>query len=82
MTPQSTPAPAVTPQDDNQLMVERQGKLAALRAAGIAFPNDIKPAHRAEALFAQYDGKTPACVHVNQDGSQFNAPDVFDRLIG
>jgi lysyl-tRNA synthetase class 2 len=58
MTPQSTPAPAVTPQDDNQLMVERQGKLAALRAAGIAFPNDIKPAHRAEALFAQYDGKT------------------------
>ena len=58
MTPQSTPAPAVTPQDDNQLMVERQGKLAALRAAGIAFPNDIKPAHRAEALFARYDGKT------------------------
>ena len=58
MTPQSTPAPAVTPHDDNQLMVERQGKLAALRAAGIAFPNDIKPAHRAEALFAQYDSKT------------------------
>ena len=35
MMPQSTPAPAVTPQDENQLMVERQGKLAALRAAGI-----------------------------------------------
>ncbi len=29
----------------------------------------------------QYDGKTPACVHVNQDGIQFNAPDVFDQLI-
>jgi sugar lactone lactonase YvrE/enterochelin esterase-like enzyme len=29
----------------------------------------------------QYDGKTPACVHVNQDGIQFNAPAVFDRLI-
>ncbi len=58
MTPQSTPAPAVTPQDDNQLMVERQAKLAALRAAGIAFPNDIKPQHRAEALFAQYNNKT------------------------
>jgi len=29
----------------------------------------------------QYDGKTPACVHVNQDGVQFNAPEVFDRLI-
>jgi len=29
----------------------------------------------------QYDGTTPACVHVNQDGVQFNAPEVFDRLI-
>ena len=29
----------------------------------------------------QYDGKTPACVHVNQDGIQFKAPEVFDRLI-
>jgi gluconolactonase len=29
-----------------------------------------------------YDGKTAACVHVNQDGVQFNAPTVFDRLIG
>ena len=29
----------------------------------------------------QYDGKTPACVHVNQDGIQFNAPKVFDELI-
>jgi sugar lactone lactonase YvrE/enterochelin esterase-like enzyme len=30
---------------------------------------------------AQYDGSTPACVHVNQDGVQFDAPKVFDRLI-
>lgn len=30
---------------------------------------------------AQYDGKTPACVHINQDGIQYNAPAVFDRLI-
>jgi sugar lactone lactonase YvrE/enterochelin esterase-like enzyme len=30
---------------------------------------------------AQHDGRTPACVHVNQDGVQFDAPRVFDRLI-
>jgi sugar lactone lactonase YvrE/enterochelin esterase-like enzyme len=30
---------------------------------------------------AQYDGKTPACVYVNQDGVQYNAPAVFDKLI-
>jgi sugar lactone lactonase YvrE/enterochelin esterase-like enzyme len=29
----------------------------------------------------QYDPAKPACVHVNQDGIQFNAPAVFDRLI-
>ncbi|MDX1963151.1 MAG: SMP-30/gluconolactonase/LRE family protein [Pirellulales bacterium] len=29
----------------------------------------------------QYDGKTPACVYVNQDGVQYNAPAVFDELI-
>ena len=27
----------------------------------------------------QYDGKTPACVYVNQDGVQYNAPAVFDQ---
>ncbi|QHT71683.1 gluconolactonase [Rhodocytophaga rosea] len=29
----------------------------------------------------QYDGKKPACVYVNQDGLQWNAPTVFDNLI-
>jgi len=29
----------------------------------------------------QYDPAQPACVHVNQDGIQFNAPAVFDNLI-
>ena len=29
----------------------------------------------------QYDPAKPACLHVNQDGVQFNAPTVFDALI-
>ncbi|HKB36081.1 MAG TPA: SMP-30/gluconolactonase/LRE family protein, partial [Gemmataceae bacterium] len=29
----------------------------------------------------QYDPARPACVYVNQDGIQYNAPAVFDRLI-
>jgi enterochelin esterase-like enzyme len=29
----------------------------------------------------QYDPKKPACVYVNQDGVQYNAPAVFDRLV-
>ncbi len=29
----------------------------------------------------QYDASRPACVYVNQDGLQYNAPAVFDKLI-
>jgi len=29
----------------------------------------------------QYDATKPACVYVNQDGVQWNAPTVFDNLI-
>lgn len=29
----------------------------------------------------QYSPEKPACVHINQDGVQFNAPAVFDQLI-
>ncbi len=29
----------------------------------------------------QYDPAKPACVHINQDGVQYNAPVVFDNLI-
>lgn len=48
----TTPTPAA---DDNQLIAERRGKLAALRAATpVPFPNDFKPQHRAAPLQAQY----------------------------
>ena len=30
---------------------------------------------------SQYDPAKPACLYVNQDGIQYNAPEVFDRLI-
>ncbi|HEY9065927.1 MAG TPA: lysine--tRNA ligase [Burkholderiaceae bacterium] len=34
----------------NQLIAERREKLAAIRAQGVAFPNDFKPKHRAAEL--------------------------------
>ncbi len=70
----SRPDSDTIPQDDNQLMVERREKLKALRVGGgVAFPNDVKPQHRAEALFAQYDSKSkeelePLAVNVNVAG--------------
>ena len=60
-TPHPAPAPA---HDENQLIAERRDKLRALREAqaqgkGVAFPNNFKPAHQAEALHAAH-GETPA----------------------
>jgi sugar lactone lactonase YvrE/outer membrane protein assembly factor BamB/enterochelin esterase-like enzyme len=48
-------------------------------AASKIFPGTVREVH--VSVPAQYDGRTPACVHVNQDGIQFDAPRVFDRLI-
>ncbi len=38
------------PPDDNALIAERREKLAAIRARGVAFPNDFKPRQRALEL--------------------------------
>jgi lysyl-tRNA synthetase class 2 len=45
-------------QDENQLIAERRAKLAALRQAGVAFPNDFVPAHRAGDLHTKYESAT------------------------
>ena len=58
--PASASAQAPAPQDENQLILERREKLKAIRQRqldghGVAFPNDFKPTHKAEELFAEYD---------------------------
>jgi lysyl-tRNA synthetase class 2 len=49
--PQDTPAP---PQDENQIIAERRGKLTALRECGNAFPNDFRRDALAADLHAKY----------------------------
>lgn len=41
-------------QDENHVIAERREKLKAIRAAGVAFPNDFKPEHFAADLHKQY----------------------------
>ncbi len=40
--------------DENQIIAERRAKLTALRAKGIAFPNDFQREHLADALHTGY----------------------------
>jgi len=55
--PQATTTTA-TVQDENKLISERREKLRALRAQGIAFPNDFAPDAFAGDLLAEFEGKT------------------------
>jgi lysyl-tRNA synthetase class 2 len=46
--------PPMDASDDNPLIAERREKLAAIRKAGIAFPNDFKPRHQAAELLRSH----------------------------
>ena len=47
-----------SPVDENQIIAERRAKLARLRTGGVAFPNDFKPADRADSLLAAHESKS------------------------
>ena len=49
---------AIPPQDENQIMAERRAKLAKLREAGQAFPNDFRRTHLACDLHSAHGAKT------------------------
>ena len=55
-------------QDENQLIAERRAKLAAIRAQGVAFPNDATREHFAGDLqseFADKDAWTPESLEAS-----------------
>ena len=54
----TTAPPAAPPEGDNTLIAERREKLAAIRARGVAFPNDFKPRDHAADLHRLHEGKT------------------------
>jgi lysyl-tRNA synthetase class 2 len=59
--------------DDNTLIAERRDKLAAIRAQGIAFPNDFKPKHHALELQRKHGDQSneelePLAVSVSLGG--------------
>ncbi|MFZ2163258.1 MAG: lysine--tRNA ligase [Sideroxyarcus sp.] len=50
--------PIIPAQDENQIMAERRGKLNAIRAKGVAFPNDFQRKNMAADLHAEYGEKS------------------------
>ena len=54
MTPSNETAAPAAHADENHLIAERRAKLAALRAQGVAFPNDFRRADYAGDLQAEF----------------------------
>lgn len=56
---------AMPAQDENSIIAERRAKLAALREAGVAYPNDFRPTHKAYDLHGQYDALDNEALEAN-----------------
>ncbi len=60
-------------QDENHVIAERREKLKAIRAQGVAFPNDFKPQHRASDL---------TVAHGEKENEAFEAASVMASIAG
>ena len=72
----------MTSDDDNSLIAERRDKLAAIRARGVAFPNDFKPKDRAAELARRHGHQgnetlEPMALHVTLAGRM-----MLKRIMG
>jgi len=82
---ENTPSPEH--QDENQLIAERREKLSAMRArqalgGPVAFPNDFKPAHHADALHTAHGGKTAETLLEEKHTVRIAGRMVLKRVMG
>ncbi|MGQ0429604.1 MAG: lysine--tRNA ligase [Gammaproteobacteria bacterium] len=68
--------------DDNALIAERRGKLARLRQAGIAFPNDFRRDALAADLHATYAGRGDESLAAQPVRVRVAGRMLFKRVMG
>jgi len=82
MSEAPSPAPSPAADDENRLTAERREKLRALRAAGVAFPNDFKPGDRAQALHAAHGGAEPEALEAAAPRASVGGRLMLKRVMG
>jgi lysyl-tRNA synthetase class 2 len=83
MSDPTTPAaPTVAAQDENQLIAERREKLKAIRAKGIAFPNDFKPSDHAAPLLAAHGEKETEALAAEGTTARIAGRMMLKRVMG
>ena len=78
MTTQEPPAGP----DENALIAERRAKLARLREAGVAFPNDFRRDALAADLHATWDGRSDDWLTANPVRVRVAGRMMFKRVMG
>jgi lysyl-tRNA synthetase class 2 len=82
MTDQNTLSAEPAPQDENHIMAERREKLAAIRAQGVAFPNDFKPTHLAIDLHQAYGEMTKEALAEKNISVKMAGRMMLKRVMG
>ena len=70
------------PQDTNQIIEERRAKLAALREAGIAFPNDFRRNNLASDLHKNYDNQSNETLEKDPVSVEVAGRMILKRIMG
>ena len=70
------------PQDENKLIAERRAKLAAIRAQGVAFPNDFRRTAFAAELLSKFDGVDNAALEADPVQVKVSGRMMFKRIMG
>ncbi len=68
--------------DENHVIAERREKLKAIRAKGIAFPNDFKPAHKTADLHAKFDAFDKETLDPQANPASIAGRMVLKRVMG
>jgi lysyl-tRNA synthetase class 2 len=68
--------------DENSLIAERRAKLAKLRAAGVAFPNDFRRDALAGDLHAAFDARDDDWLVANPTAVKVGGRMMFKRVMG
>ena len=68
--------------DENRLVAERRAKLAALRAGGVAFPNDFRRDALAAELLAAYGERDNEWFEANPVRVHVGGRMMFQRIMG
>ncbi len=69
-------------QEDNKLVEERREKLQALRATGVAFPNDFRKKDAAAPLHAQFGEKTKEALEKEKPDAVVAGRMMLKRVMG